>query len=355
MLPDNFLKAINWHTFFCIAIIAFIVAFALCEYKGDVWENTVRNIYYETLLNKPVPATYSVNTDSEGVPFIIYKPTTNSKADTQYLPTTTGIFALQYLHQYQTMRSAADKQHFFSCIQHLKDSLTYWNNAGFYRLQWQQPYYHSVSPPWVSALANGKAIEAFVAAYRVSEDSIYLSIAFDLLRAFYIPREQGGFTIKRNTGWWYEEYADTSGSTPQVMNGHAYAVLAVYRLWQFTKNDSAKFIFDKGVAALLSNLAKYDAGNGQSYYDLQGKKADKQYHQIAVELMLTFYQITGNEKFNFYYKKWNAPLQQPYILRMLKEKNRSGIILFLVWYAISFLLLFIFVKRATKSGSHIAK
>jgi hypothetical protein len=64
--------------------------------------------------------------------------------------------------------------------------------------------------------------------------------------------------------------------------------------------------------------------------------------------MLQLYQITGEDIFKNYYSKWNAPLSEHYIFRIIKEGNRSGIILYLFLTTILIALLYLAVYYCRK-------
>ncbi len=319
--------------------ISLLISAAVCELAGDSAEETVRQVYYRYLLHQPVPVNYTLQVDADGIPFVEYTPYNNVRPGKQYIPTTISIYAIDYYRELKRSNDTAVRQKFFNCIAWLINNIVYRDSYAIYEFNWQQPFYPKVGTPWYSGLASGKAIEALTYAYEISDSSQYIDYAKLLLRGFYQPIQQGGFTYQENDGWWYEEYADADLHTPHVINGHIYATLGVYRLWLITKSDSAKFIYEKGIESLRNNLRHYDTGDGWSYYDLQQKKSDKQYHRVMVDLMEQLRIITGDEIYEQYHKKWKTPLEEPYLLRVVKERNRSGAILFLLLnFAIAILL-----------------
>lgn len=106
---------------------------------------------------------------------------------------------------------------------------------------------------------------------------------------------------------WYEEYASKDRKPPFVLNGMIFAILGVYDYYLTTKDVEAKEIFDKGVNALLLLIDKFNY-DGWSYYDLEGQKATFNYHLIHVQLLKRLYEITNEEKFNYYYELWKQKL-----------------------------------------------
>lgn len=259
-----------------------------------------------------------------------YAPCNGIDAGEKYLPTTVSISAIHYYEEYQQTHDTAIRIKFFNCIDWLIDHRTIYGAVAFYEMNWQQPFYPSVRVPWRSGLASGTAIEAFSYAYELTKEAEYLNYAKELLRGFYVPIQQGGFTYMEPNGWWYEEYADTNMNTPRVLNGHIGAFLGIGKYWQVTKDDSAALIYENGKKALKTELNKYEMGDGWSYYDRWGKKSDKKYQKVVVDQMEQMWKITGDTIFYDYYKKWNTPLEEFYGIRMVKEKNRSAFILLLL-------------------------
>jgi len=324
-----------------IFFISGLLAVMLSNYKGDAWEEIIRKFYYQVATHGSPPVEYTVSVDSTGIPVVIYTAHNAVRAGEKYNPTTIALYAIEYAGHVKEKNDSLSRKEFFNCIQWLEENITRRDGYALYEFNWQQPFYPAVKAPWRSGLTSGKAIEAFTAAYEISGDVHYLNLARLLLRGFFQPIQNGGFTYIDTNGWWYEEYADKGLNTPRVLNGHVYAFLGVRRFWLVTKEDSAAFIVQKGTEAVVNTLANYDVGDGWSYYDGLHKRADKKYHKIGVELMQKLWVITGKPVFLSYYKKWNTPLQRPYLVRIIKERNRSGMALFLLVELTCLLALFV--------------
>jgi hypothetical protein len=319
-----------------IAIIAAIGSISLCGLKGDAWEETVRTVLYK-VINDSVPVYSTEYTDERGIPYVYYYQLNGITAGKKYNPTIVCNYAIDYYKKMEPGKHSSNTEKFFYCTSWLSDNLTYSDNKAFYRFNWQQPWYDSVGAPYTSGMTSGLAIQVFTDAYRLTRSSGYLLNAKALIRGFFIPVKDGGFTYTADDGWWYEELADTAMHTPHILDGHIFAITGVYEYWLETKDDSAAIIISKGVQALKSRLKEFDIGNGWAYYDAYKKPADKKYQHILANQMLQLYKITGDKFFKEYYLKWNAPLSKPYIIRIIKERNRSGIILCLGLAIIIFL------------------
>ena len=327
-------------------LLTLVLAAIVCEYKGDDWEKRVRTAFY-SIRHDSIPAYTTTFTDEKGIPFVHYAALGTVHAGDQYNPTIVCNYAIDYYQLAEEKQDAAAKFKFNNCVAWLADHLEYKNNYACYTFNWQQPFYDSVGVPWTSGMTSGRAIEAFTAAYQLDHSTKWLEYARSLLRGFYQLIDSGGFTYKEQPGYWYEEYADSRKHTPRVLDGHIFAMLGVNKFRQATNSDSAAFIFQQGIASLKVHLPGYDVGDGWSYYDAYQKRSDKQYHMILTGMMKDLWDITGDPVFKEYYRKWNAPLVKPYVYRIFKEGNRSGLVLYFLLSTVIWLLLFFVLKAKT--------
>lgn len=308
-------------------LIASIIAAIICSYKGDVWEEKIRSILYK-VKGDSIPNFAAEKLDAKGIPFVQYAQENNISPGTQYNATIVANYAIEYYHKFSLTKDVAHLNHFNNCIEWLQNNITYINNAGLYYFNWQQPWYIQVKGRFTSGITSGRAIEAFVLKFKQSNDSIYLALAKQLMRGYYLPIEQGGFTYHSNNGWWFEEIADSNLQTPKILDGHIYAILGAQKYWELTKDNSAKTIVNKGLQALKYELPNYDGNNGMIYYDRYKKQADKKYQRILVNQIKEIWQLTEDDFYKYYYDKWNAPLTKNYMLKIIQEKNISGLILY---------------------------
>lgn len=319
-------------------IVAAIAAIGITEYKGDAWEQRVRSVLYR-IAGDSIPE-YSVElTDDNGIPYVDYKPLSGVHPGKRYNPTIVCNYAITYYQQFVANNDAQQKKRFFQCVKWLATHVTVNGGHALYVFNWQQPWYDSVRTPYTSGMTSGLAIKVFTLAHRLTGNVQYLDHARMLLRGFFIPVSAGGFTYQDRDGWWFEELADTAMHTPRILDGHIFAITGLMEYARLTKDDSATFVVNKGIAALKSRLPAYDAGDGGVYYDAYQLKADLKYHRILAAQMKELYVLTGDDMFLHYHKKWNKPLQQWYLVRIIRDMNMSGIILFsLVWAGIAALL-----------------
>lgn len=329
-----------------LIIISIALAALIGQFKGDAWEEKLRQVLYK-ITDDSIPNYAQTLVDNHGIPYVKYAAANGVEAADEYNPTIVCNYALEYYAAAKTDSSTNEK--FNNCIQWLANNITYKDSFALFQFNWKQPFYDSVGTPWTSGMTSGRAIEAFTLAYQLDNKQKHLEHAAALLKGFYQPIQAGGFTYMESTGWWFEEFADSNMHTPRVLDGHIFATTGVYTLWQLTKNDSANFIFIQGVQSLKTNLPAYDKGDGWSYYDRLHLVSDKKYHTILTGQMKQLWQITGDPFFKNYYEKWVKPLNRPYVYRIIKEKNRSGVLLILLLTGALFILLQILKRMLVKS------
>ncbi|MBI4946958.1 MAG: hypothetical protein HY840_11235 [Bacteroidetes bacterium] len=312
--------------FFDWLILSVILTVIIAEYKGNEWEETIRKGYYNSVLTKDsIPAEFKISIDSCGIPYVNYYKRNGITIGKQYNPTIISNYALQYYTPFDQSKNSETEKYFYNCAQWLINNLTYTDDYALYIFNWQAPFYPQLQTPWTSGIASGSALKVFVYAYKNSHSEKYLEVSKRILKGFYVPIEQGGFSCQTDSGWWFEEYADKNAKGPHVLNGHVSALLGIYDFYRITKNDSAFFLFQQGIKALKHSVHLYDQGeNNWSYYDIYKKPADKKYQRTIVKQMKQLYAITGDSTFYNYCIKWETPLKEPYLIRIVKEKNRSG-------------------------------
>ncbi len=322
-----------------LLLLALLIAAIVCQYKGDAWEENVRQTLYR-IKNDSIPNYAKIIVDEKGIPYVQYVAYNEIEAGEKYNATIIANYAIDYYHLIVEKKDTTVKHQFINCINWLIENMSYKDNYALFEFRWKQPFYDSVGVPWTSGMTSGRAIEAYTCAYKLSNDQQYLRYSNDLLRGFYQPIQLGSFTYKEQTGWWYEEYADSNIHTPRILDGHIYALIGVHKFWLTTKNDSAAYVVNQGISSLKNHLPSYDIGDGWSYYDAYHKKSDKKYHMLLTGLMNELWEMTKDPMFKEYYSKWNAPLIKPYIYRIIKEKNRSGLVLYFMLSTLIFAMLF---------------
>jgi len=326
-----------------VVLIAFAATISITNYKGDVWEEAVRQFLY-AVRNDSVPDFAVEHVDSVGVPWVYYPEQNGITAGKQYNATIVCNYAIAYYNAYLTTKDSAQLRYFKNCVDWLSNAMTINHNYALYYFNWQQPWYPKVKTPWTCGMTSGRAIEAFTYAFKQFNDTQYLAKAKLLVRGYYLPIEDGGFTFKEKQGWWYEENADTLLQTPRILDGHIYAISGLQVYQKMVQDDSVSLLIQQGLASLKHHLPEYDAGDGKIWYNAEKKLADKKYHRILTAQLKELWQTTGDDFYLKYYNKWSAPLKVFYLKRMVQQANISGLILFTALFLLMTIALFFSIR-----------
>lgn len=220
-----------------IAVLSLCLSLILASYTDGFIRPGVLK-FFNGIKGKGFKLTPQVEVRENGIPITIYPD-----LGPQINPVNIAQQALTYWDkgQYNLFLKIAN----WFCENTLEhDSFAVWQ----YQFPWKS---YNMTPPWVSGMAQGLAVDVLGRAYHLTGNEIYLNTAKKALKAFLVPIEEGGV---RTEDWWYEEYADVGGKNPRVLNGMIYALQGIYNFWIITGDSLAKMIFDNGLSSLKKNL-----------------------------------------------------------------------------------------------------
>lgn len=293
-----------------VLIISLLLTIVLADYTAAPLEKVEAHLYQQLSGKHPQHFEY----DSRGVPYVMYQGLVGK----QYNTVSVAEYAVRIAGK------GGNDTSFFNCIEWLvgqgkrlnDSSLIYLNNYDW-------PAY-SMHSPWRSAMNQGRVMQAFLAAYGKTSDSVYLEYAGKAMRCLYTDVLHGGVTCFDSTGYWYEEYADDGAPESRVLNGMIVVLEALHEYGSTTGDPSAAYLFNLGVSALKSNLHRYNV-NGHSNYDLQGRPANSWYHAFHIRQLDFLYRVTGDRLFMEYRDLWAAYKEPSYLEALLSKPTRIGI------------------------------
>lgn len=290
---------------------------------GTPIEHFETGIYQKISGKKP----QYLQNDSSGVPMIVYE----GKLGRQYNPVTVAERAIKLFDQ----KDSADSRNFFSCINWLIKNYVVLNDSSIIYLDYYEWPAYKMTSPWRSAMNQGRAMQAFLKAFKKTNDSTYLKYARESMNVLYTEVKDGGVTYKDSTGYWYEEYADDSVPQSRVLNGMIVTLQGLSDYYKLTKDKVALFLFNQGVKAVKSTLHLYD-NNGHSNYDIFGKPANSWYHKFHIALLDFLYTETREPVFKEYKLKWAEYNEPSYLATLIKKPARIRV------FAVTSLFLAIF-------------
>jgi D-glucuronyl C5-epimerase C-terminus len=247
--------------------------------------------------------------NKNGVPYYNYSYTGHPSIGLQGSPHAVSTHALKLYTEYSKSSNESAKTYFINNVNWLVNTNMLKKNGSFSTYEFSFPWKYgniTIDPPWRSSMANAEALIPLVKAYQLTNNRTYLDTAKKLLNSFYVDVKDGGLGYKTsNSGWWFEQYASRNSTTePRVLTGMIDAILDINEYYKDTNDTSAKFLFDKGIVALRSDLPKYD-NNGTSFYDSLRWPANSFYRSQHVILLEQLYNLTREPTFKNFHDRWD--------------------------------------------------
>jgi D-glucuronyl C5-epimerase C-terminus len=137
------------------------------------------------------------------------------------------------------------------------------------------------SPPWVSGLAQGTAIQALTRSGVKLAEPRYIAAARSALGIFRTGPPTG-VRVKTAAGAHYLIYSYAGGY--KVLNAFTQSLNGLYDYASLTGDPEGRALFAQGEAQLRKELPFYTIGNW-SRYSLSGEIADLSYHTLARDFL----------------------------------------------------------------------
>ncbi len=249
--------------------------------------------------------------DPAGVPRLDY----HGSIGLQYNPIAIAQFALAWMNR-QLDGDAGAEERWRPSIEWLCQNLSP-NDAGmavwWHRFDW--PYREVLRNPWYSGLAQGQGVSALLRAERITGDRRYGDAAGRAYRALATPIPQGGVLHLDEEGDpWIEEYLVTPPPS-HILNGFLWALWGVEDMARLGGDPGAQGLFERCVATLVKNLARYDTGYW-SLYEIRPSGmpmlASSFYHSLHLVQLDYTASLTGEATFAKTAERWRRYARSPF-------------------------------------------
>jgi len=250
--------------------------------------------------------------DDNGIPMFA----SNDKL--YYHPVMIQQYALQLHSQY--MKTGTGKEQFLNVADFIINLM---DEDGSYRYPFGFNYYvtkKDLEPGWVSALAQGQALNVFARAYDLTKDDEYIKAGRKSFDFMVRPVSEGGTMTtlkdlhKSLDGYvFFDEYPIIPSA--YTLNGFMFTMIGLYDWSQVDPESEAKHYFNKSLITLKHILKYYDIG-GMTTYDMSfithkiTPVVNPRYHQVHVHLLDALYDITNDEKIKNYRDLWAGYVNQ---------------------------------------------
>ncbi|MBJ7521987.1 MAG: hypothetical protein JHC84_19965 [Solirubrobacteraceae bacterium] len=143
---------------------------------------------------------------------------------------------------------------------------------------WEYGYaFGTGSPPWVSGMAQGTAVQAFARGARALDNRIYLDISRSALGAFERRPPQG---VSVGTGDRRRYVMYSFAPSQHILNGELQAVAGIHDLVAFSGDGRARALFERGERGVRASVKDYDTG-AWSLYSQGGAESNLHYHRFT--------------------------------------------------------------------------
>ena len=172
-----------------------------------------------------------------------------------------------------------------------------WNNFSHYSPEY--PY---------GSMAQGEGASLLLRAYKHTKDSSFIEASKKAIDFMLLPIEKGGTAKYVNNDIYLMEYTFKG----MVLNGSIFSWWGLYDYVLTTKDTGIyKQAMDDTLKSLIKVLPNYK-GLYWSIYSEDGLIASPFYHNLHIAQMQAMYQLTGEDIFNNYSRRWEHQQNNPF-------------------------------------------
>jgi hypothetical protein len=174
-------------------------------------------------------------------------------------------------------------------------------------------------PPWVSAMAQGTAIEALTRAYEATQNASYLQLAHQALSLFTAPPPIG-VRVATPLGARYVQYSFTPATS--IINAFLQSLIGLYDYAQASHDPLAEQLWSAGNAEAQVEVPQFDTGAWSLYQP--GVEDTLSYHDLVTGFLQELCQRTQAPVYCVTAQHFTAYLTTPPALQLLTGHVRKG-------------------------------
>jgi hypothetical protein len=176
-------------------------------------------------------------------------------------------------------------------------------------------------PPWVSAMAQGTALEALTRSYEAFQDPSYLTVAAQALPLF-SAAPPVGVRIPTRLGARYLQYSFAPGAS--IINAFLQSLIGLYDYAHVSGNAVAQQLFDAGDAEALAEVPHFNTGAWSLYQP--GQEDALSYHQLVTGFLQELCSRTQASVYCTTANDFQKDLTTPPALTLMTHHSRVGVL-----------------------------
>lgn len=170
--------------------------------------------------------------------------------------------------------------------------------------------YGGPATPWRSTIAQAQAIRLYsLLAQHVpeAERARYVAAADAIVQSHLRSTAARGVASPQGRGSFYVMYS--FHPRQRILNGHLQSLLSLHRYSVETGSPAARQAYDRGYAALVPMMHRFDRGDWSNYQP--GQEADREYHEFVTSQLFYLAQETRDPFFIDYARRFRIYLEEP--------------------------------------------
>lgn len=167
-------------------------------------------------------------------------------------------------------------------------------------------------PPWVSAMAEGTALEALTRAYKATGDPTYLTLAHQAL-GILGGRPGTGVAVSEARGTRFLQYS--FAPRLDIINAFLQTLIGLFDYGQTSGDPVAQRLFASGDAEAMAEVPQFDTGAWSLYQP--GLEDDLSYHKLVTGFLQQLCSRTGAAAYCQTAQHFQAYLDTPPAIRQL--------------------------------------
>jgi len=177
-----------------------------------------------------------------------------------------------------------------------------------YNYNWQ--FYSNISAPWYGCEAQSKAMLVTAKKYNETGDSKYLQFSKKVFNGLNSP-------VLNQDGWLLGVVAENNNAA--ILNSQLFCVANLMTYYEYTGDERALILFQKGVDVLEKNINDLSVDCGTYYSLSKDRVVSHQQHPEYMKMLERLYLMTGSNTLKNTLDEW----QQDYLFPCYGKKDKN--------------------------------